>query len=195
MGDDVAELDSEAIKRANHNVLERKRRLYQKEKLQDLRSCVAIVKPDDKVSTVDVLQKSTEYVHILKNQYNEQNEEIQALQRINQELAQRIQSAHNVNNTSPQPSSSDPVATTNAKLGIITNSFSEPVISADDSANINIIQPQPDVLTLKFDLAKSQQAANTDSETTSRKRSIELSVSSRCRKISKSEIFDEINQD
>ena len=57
--------NSDDAKRANHNALERKRRVFQKDKLQELREHVPIV-TSNKASMVEILQKATVYIHHLQ---------------------------------------------------------------------------------------------------------------------------------
>lgn len=83
------------VKRANHNALERKRRVHQKERLQELRDAV----PDlrfGKPLTVDILVKSTEYVHQLRKRHEIYDKEIQQLKELSVGLIEKLKVALNV---------------------------------------------------------------------------------------------------
>eukprot|EP01135_Chromosphaera_perkinsii_P003633 Nk52_evm12s250 gene=Nk52_evmTU12s250 len=68
------------IRRANHNALERRRREYQKEKLQELKEFVPIIS-SDKPSTVEVLSKSAEYITSLTEKHDSQREKLLLLRK------------------------------------------------------------------------------------------------------------------
>ena len=59
-------LTSDDTRRANHNALERKRRIFQKDKLQELRERVPLI-TNDKASMVEILSQSTVYIHHLNH--------------------------------------------------------------------------------------------------------------------------------
>jgi hypothetical protein len=83
------------VKRANHNALERKRRVHQKERLQELRDAV----PDlrfGKPSTVDILVKSTEYVHQLRKRHDGYEREIKQLKDLSAMLLEKLKGALDV---------------------------------------------------------------------------------------------------
>lgn len=65
-------------KRANHNALERKRRIFQKERLLELKDCVPTIK-DEKSSTVEILQKATEYIEDMVLQISQKEREIEQI--------------------------------------------------------------------------------------------------------------------
>ena len=77
------------LKRANHNALERKRRIYQKEKLQELRQAVPELR-DNKPSTVDILLKSTDYIMQLRGRHDAHERQIQALRELNRSLRDKL---------------------------------------------------------------------------------------------------------
>lgn len=66
-------------KRANHNALERKRRIFQKERLLELKDCVPTIKKDEKSSTVEILQKATEYIEDMVMQISQKEREIEQI--------------------------------------------------------------------------------------------------------------------
>lgn len=77
------------LKRANHNALERKRRIHQKEKLQELRLSVPELR-DSKPSTVDILLKSADHIGHLRVRHDTHEKEIQALHELNRSLMERL---------------------------------------------------------------------------------------------------------
>lgn len=90
------------VKRANHNALERKRRVYQKERMQELRQAVPELR-HGKPSTVDVLMKSTEYVLLLRNRNEIQEKEIESLRLLNKSLTERLSQALNISESEFPP--------------------------------------------------------------------------------------------
>eukprot|EP00127_Corallochytrium_limacisporum_P001672 Clim_evm9s77 gene=Clim_evmTU9s77 len=76
-------------KRANHNALERKRRVFQKDRLNELRRCVPTIKTD-KPSTVEILSASTEYIEYVKQLNKEKEQELISLMAENAALVDRL---------------------------------------------------------------------------------------------------------
>lgn len=79
-------------KRANHNALERKRRIHQKERLQILKDAVPELRTG-KPSTVDVLLKSADYVTRLRSRHDAHDDEIRALRALNERLVKQLTQA------------------------------------------------------------------------------------------------------
>ncbi|XP_004349823.2 hypothetical protein CAOG_01303 [Capsaspora owczarzaki ATCC 30864] len=89
--DDIAIDDP---RRANHNALERKRRIFQKDRLQELKRCVPFIK-DAKSSTVEILQKSTEYIAYLRSKQTEQDAQLQSMRAIQKYLVDKLRECTN----------------------------------------------------------------------------------------------------
>lgn len=79
-------------RRAQHNALERKRRIHQKERLQILKDAVPELRTG-KPSTVDVLLKSADYVTQLRSRHDAHDDEIRALRALNEKLMKQLTQA------------------------------------------------------------------------------------------------------
>eukprot|EP01134_Creolimax_fragrantissima_P004189 CFRG4189T1 len=76
-------------KRFNHNALERKRRIIQKDRLQELRDLLPDVSAD-KPSTMEILQKASSYIHRLDKHTTMNNTKVENLMTRNTDLMSRL---------------------------------------------------------------------------------------------------------
>eukprot|EP00128_Syssomonas_multiformis_P002562 Colp12_sorted_trinity150504_noHs@8725 len=77
-------------KRVMHNIMERKRRMDLKGHMDRLRDCIPILDTFGKTSSISILQKGLQYIHMLKTQKQDLDGEQKTLEEENHHLRQRL---------------------------------------------------------------------------------------------------------